>query len=149
MAKKNRLTLGRTDIASFPLLDLENIAIKMDTGAYTSAIHCHEIEQKTANGKELVSFSLLDPSHPAYTAARFEFENFEQRQIKNSFGIAESRFIISTTILLFGQEYPIELSLSARGEMKYPVLIGRKFLVGNFVVDPAKTNLSFKHMKSK
>lgn len=149
MAKKDKLTLGRTDKASFPQLDLKNIAIKMDTGAYTSAIHCHQIEQQTINGKEVISFSLLDPSHPSYTGARYEFEDFNQRQIKNSFGIAESRFVISTMILLFGQEYPIELSLSARGEMKYPVLIGRKFLVGNFVVDPAKTNLSFKHLKPK
>lgn len=32
--------IGRTDLIDFPELDLWNIGAKIDSGAYTSAIHC-------------------------------------------------------------------------------------------------------------
>lgn len=35
--------LGRIDIVDFPKLELYNIDVKIDTGAYTSAIHCSKI----------------------------------------------------------------------------------------------------------
>jgi len=44
--KKRKLrTIGRIDKADFPELNLQNIEVKIDTGAYTSAIHCDYIEE--------------------------------------------------------------------------------------------------------
>lgn len=116
----------------------------MDTGAYTSAIHCRAIKTKEVEGKEVLFFTLLDPSHHQYNKQEFSTEKFSQKTVKNSFGGSEKRFVINTTILLFGKEHPIDLSLSERGEMKFPILIGRKFLMKRFVVDSARTNLSYK-----
>ena len=53
-------------------------------------------------------------------------------------------FIITSDVLIFGKNHKIELSLTERGEMRYPILIGRKLLMGKFLVDTAKTDLSFK-----
>ena len=36
-------TIGRIDKADFPALDLFDIDIKIDTGAYTSSIHTHKV----------------------------------------------------------------------------------------------------------
>lgn len=146
---KERLTLGRKDKADFPELGLENIDIKMDTGAYTSAIHCHQIMIKEVDGKEVLCFTLLDPSHAQYNHKEYTTEKYREKLIKSSFGSSEKRFIIETDIELFGAKFPIELSLSERGEMKFPILIGRKFLMGAFVVDPAKHDLSFKAKQKK
>lgn len=121
--------------------------IKMDTGAYTSAIHCHKIEKKEKDGKEVLVFSLLDPSHPQYQDQEFSVEKYFEKRIKSSFGSSEKRYVIETDVMLFGQKYAIELSLSKRGEMKFPILIGRKFLMGKFIVDPSKYNLSYKKRK--
>ena len=52
------------------------------------------------------------------------------------------RYLIKTRICLFEQEYPIELTLSDREEMSFPILIGRKFLTHRFIVDVSKENLS-------
>ena len=41
-----KIVIGRFEKADFPLLDLENISIKIDTGAYTSSIHCDNIVEK-------------------------------------------------------------------------------------------------------
>lgn len=144
---KKKIIIGRKDKADFPDLELRNIDLKVDTGAYTSAIHCHKISTHEVDGQEILTFTLLDPSHRQYDDKEFTTDSFSVKRIKNSFGGSEQRFIIKTTIRLFGKRYPLELSLSERGEMKFPILIGRKFLMGNFIVDPSKYDLSLKQKR--
>jgi len=144
MKRKRKPTLGRRDKADFPEFNLIDLDVKIDTGAFTSAIHCHHIETTEQNGLKLIRFRLLDPSHPQYEEQVYSSSHFDERVIKNSFGKSERRYVIQTEIRLFGQDYPIELSLSERGEMKYPVLLGRKLLQGQFVVDVAKYDLSYR-----
>lgn len=146
---EKKITIGRKDKANFPKLALKNIDIKMDTGAYTSAIHCHQIEKKEKEGKEVLVFKLLDPSHTQYQNREIVVEHYKEKNIKNSFGSSEKRFIIKTDIVLFDEKYTIELSLSERGEMRFPILIGRRFLMGKFIVDPSKYDLSNKKKKIK
>jgi len=146
---KIKVTIGRKDKADFPELGLKNIAIKIDTGAYTSAIHCHNIEIKVIEGKDVLFFTLLDPSHPQYNNKEYSSANFVERKIKNSFGTSEKRYVIQTWIKIFRKKYIIELSLSDRGEMKFPILVGRRFLMGKFIVDSSKYDLSFKNSKKK
>lgn len=146
---KKKITIGRKDKVDFPEFNLNDIDIKMDTGAYTSSIHCHTIEKREVEGKELVVFTLLDPSHPQYDKQEFATGDYHEKQVKNSFGHSEKRFVVKTDIMLFGQKYPIQLSLSKRGKMKFPVLIGRRFLMGDFVVDTSEYNLSYKWRKKQ
>ncbi len=141
---KKKLTIGRNDFANFEEFGLQDVAIKVDTGAYTSAIHCHDITVARVDGVEVLKFRLLDPSHPQYNDKELSTRNFKQKSIRSSTGVAEKRYIIQTTIQLFAKTFPIQLSLSERGEMRFPVLLGRRFLKGKFLVDPAKYNLSLK-----
>lgn len=144
ISKPIRLLLGRTDIVDFPKLDLEGIDIKVDTGAYTSSFHSHSIE--VINGELICQF--LDPKHEKYHEKYFIFKDFSQKNVKSSNGIVETRFTIKTEILIFNKIEEIELTLTERGSMKYPVLLGRKFLSKKFIVDTAKKNLSFKKIKA-
>lgn len=139
-----KLTIGRRDFADFPELGLRDIAVKVDTGAYTSAIHCHHIKVKQRpDGTEVLTFKLLDPTHADYNERAFELTTFRTKRVRSSNGKAESRYLVKTKIRLFGRDFPIELSLSERGEMRFPVLIGRRLLMNRFVVDPAATDLSY------
>jgi hypothetical protein len=135
--------IGRSDIIDLPQLELFQLSAKIDTGANTSAIHYHHAEIIEKDGQQVLHFTLLDPSHPEYNDKSFYFSAFDQREIKNSFGHSEVRFVIDTEIVLFGQIYMTEFSLSDRGNLKFPILLGRK-LLRNFVVDVSKRNLSFK-----
>ena len=146
---KKKITIGRKDKVDFPELGFKNIDIKMDTGAFTSAIHCRKIEIRVIEEKNVLFFTLLDPSHSQYDNRQYSTEKFFEKKIKNSFGSSENRFIINTDIMVFGKIYPIELSLSERGEMRFPILIGRRFLMGKFVVDSSKYDLSFKKANKK
>ena len=145
--RKKRI-IGRRDIADFPKLQLKEIAVKVDTGAYTSSIHCRDINTKLVHGKEVLTFTLLDPSHPQFESKVYSIESFRKKMVRSSNGQTEERYLIKTNIQLFGKTYPISLTLSERGEMRFPILIGRKFLLGKFIVDPSQVDLSYQQ-KSK
>lgn len=135
--------IGRTDIANFPALNLEDIDIKIDTGAYTSSIHCKNIVKKN----NILFCEFLDPDHPNYNNKIFTFKEFETARVKSSNGIVSVRYAIKSNITLFEKTYSITLTLNDRNDMKYPVLIGRKFLIKKFTVDPELTNLSHNYNK--
>ncbi len=144
MTKRKLHTIGRIEIVELPEWNIQRIEAKIDTGAYTSSLHCHHIEEFEQDGKAFVRFNLLDPNHPAYNDQLIEFPIYDRRDVKSSNGVSETRFFIKTGIKFFDEEYSIELSLTDRSEMKYPILIGRKFVKNKFVVDVSKKNLSHK-----
>jgi hypothetical protein len=142
-----KITIGRADKADFPELSLSEIDVKIDSGAYTSSIHCSSINEITVDGVSLIKFTLLDPEHPSYNNQKFTFKNYASKIIKSSNGISEMRFMIQTEINIFNETFPIYLTLSERKDMKFPILLGRKFLNKKFVVDTAHKNLSHKLKK--
>jgi hypothetical protein len=135
--------LGRYDRVDLPELGLMNIHAKVDTGAYTCSLHCRKAE--IVNGK--LEFILLDEEHPEFTGMKFIFTEFEKREIKNSFGEVEKRFVILTSIKIFNEEITTEFSLSNRGSLKFPILIGRKILRDRFLIDVKQKNLSFREKR--
>ena len=136
--------IGRNEIVDLPVLELYGLRAKVDTGAYTSAIHYHHAEVVNWEGKKMLHFTLLDPSHPEYNDKSFYFEKYKTKIIKNSFGQSEERYIIKSVIRLFGKDIETEFSLSDRGSLKFPILLGRKLLNKHFIVDTSKKNLSLK-----
>lgn len=134
MPKKLKI-LGRREYVDFPELDLAALEAKIDTGAYTSALHCHDISVKKINGKETLCFYLLDPLHPEYNDREQRFTEFYKKVIKSSSGEAEERFIIKTLILIGGRKIRTSISLTDRGTMRYPVLVGRKMIKNKFIID--------------
>ena len=137
--------LGRYDRVDLPQLGLINIHAKVDTGAYTSSLHCHKAQ--VVDG--ILEFILLDEEHPEFTGMKFTFREFEERYIKNSFGEVERRFVIITTLKIYNEEISTEFSLSNRGSLKFPILIGRKILRNRFLIDVTKKNLSYKEKRRK
>ncbi len=134
--------IGRQDIADFPDLKLENVEVKIDTGAYTSSFHCHAIRLEDHDGRERLHCLFLDPGHERYSSRKIVFERFSLKKVRSSNGLMEERFSVETTIRLFNRMFPIELTLTERGNMRFPVLLGRKFLSRRFVVDPCRKNMS-------
>ena len=143
LLKSSMIIIGRKDKADFPELGLYDIDAKVDTGAYTSSIHCHDIMEVDEVGVSKVRFRLLDPSRPSYNNMELIHSIYAKREIKNSFGQVEERYIIKTKVLLFDRLFDIELSLTDRSRMVYPVLLGRKLLFNHFIVDVRQTDLSY------
>jgi len=137
--KEHKIVIGRKDIADFPEIGFNQVEVKIDTGAYTSSIHCSKIYVENA----ILYCNFLDEKHPEYSLKTHSFNNFRTINVKSSNGIAQIRYEIKTRISIFKKDYTISLSLSDRSDMKFPVLLGRKFLNPKFVVDPALVDLSF------
>jgi len=139
------LILGRSDRVDLPGLGLTDIHAKIDTGAYTSSLHCSRAQ--VVAGK--LEFVLLDEEHPEFTGMKFTFEEYDQREIKNSFGEAELRYVIKTTVRIHNKTYKTQFSLSDRDNMKFPILLGRRVLKKRFLIDVSKTDISFNSKKQQ
>ncbi|PKR79533.1 hypothetical protein CW751_14630 [Brumimicrobium salinarum] len=68
--------IGKNDIADLPLYNLKHVNIKIDSGAYTSTIHCKEIN--LVNNQLQVVF--LDENQKGYTGEKFIFDSFKQKK---------------------------------------------------------------------
>lgn len=135
----DKVTIGRFDRADFPDLHLNDISIKIDTGAYTSSIHCDNIIEEEG----VLKCTFLDEEHKLYNGKEFTFSDYDVVFVKSSNGMVQKRYQIQTRITLFNRTFKISLSLSARQEMRFPVLLGRKFLTKKFIVDTELFDLSF------
>lgn len=133
--------IGRFDRADFPDLHLKDIAVKIDTGAYSSAIHCDNIQEEDG----VLRCTFLDQEHQLTNGKEFTFTDFDVVFVRSSNGIVQRRYQIQSRIKIFDTIYKISLSLSARQEMRYPVLLGRKFLTKKFIVDTEYMDLSHKN----
>jgi len=129
------LLIGRREFIDLPLLDIVGIEAKLDTGAYTSSIHCENIFVHNKNNKAVLSFSISQIIHGSEQSKTFYFEEFSQKKIKNSFGELEQRYTIKTIVKLGSKKIMATLSLSNREKMRYPVLIGRKLIKNKFIID--------------
>ncbi|SFB79083.1 Uncharacterized conserved protein [Zunongwangia mangrovi] len=139
MSESKKTIIGRFDKADFPVLNLEGISVKIDTGAYTSSIHCDEIVEKD----DVLYCKFLDEEHDQYNGKEFIFKDYDIIYVRSSNGMIQKRYQIESKIKLFNKIYKISLSLSSRQEMRFPVLLGRKFLSNKFIVDPQLIDLSF------
>ena len=135
-------TIGIIDMIDLPEAGIFGLPCKVDTGADTSAVHCERIRIKEINGKDHLAFKLLDRHHPLYSNKEIVTDQFKEKKVKSSFGDYEYRYQVKLKMTIFGRNYKVAFNLSNRKNMKYPVLIGRRFLANKFVVDVSKSNLS-------
>ncbi|MGI4875173.1 MAG: ATP-dependent zinc protease family protein [Janthinobacterium lividum] len=145
MKRLPKRLIGRRELIDLPALALRGIAAKVDTGAYTNAIHCDEVHLATdlATGQPLLHVRLLDPEHPATDGQLLTFSEFAQRHIRSSNGEVQVRYVIRTVVRLFGENFDTEFSLADRSDLRHPVLLGRALLrQGRFIVDVARRDLS-------
>jgi hypothetical protein len=132
---KPKKVIGRREKIDLPDLELSGLEAKIDTGAYTSAIHCEGIELIEEEGRIKISFHIAPPRNQGVTARIFKTEAFTIKNIRSSFGQTERRYVIRTRVRIGKRLVRAEFSLSDRTEMRYPVLLGRKLLKHRFIVD--------------
>ncbi len=67
---------------------------------------------------------------------------YKTKSVKSSNGVVQTRASIKVQVKFAGKVYQTVVSLTNRSDMKYPMLIGRKFLKDRFLVDVSKKNLT-------
>ena len=130
--------IGRIEPISILDLELFDIDAKIDTGAYSNSLHCDDITVEDG----FVTFRLLDKVHPSYHNKKIKIPLYQEKRVKSSNGIIQKRAFIQVNVKFANKIYKTVISLTSRADMKYPMLIGRKFLKNRFLVDVSKKNLS-------
>jgi len=148
--KTDKLIIGRWDFADFLDFNIENVPVKIDTGAYTSSIRCSSIEEVETKDGKVLRYTILHKDHPIPVERRsFETKNYTTKRVRNSGGKTKMRYKIQTTVRMFGEDRLVEFTLAKRKRMKFPVLLGRKFLGSKFLVDSSKAKLSYNKKNKK
>jgi hypothetical protein len=145
--KSSKLHLGWREWVDLPELGLKNIKAKVDTGARTSALHAFELRTFKDKGKQRVEFKMHPNQHDRKTVVVCTADIKDQREVRDSGGHREMRWIIETPVSIGGETWPIEITLTARDDMLFRMLLGRTAMRGRMLVDPSRSYLACKRNK--
>ena len=123
--------VGYIESVDLPEIELFELDAKIDTGADSCSIHCDDIMIEG----EIVTFLLHDEVHEAYHGKKITLPIHNIKRVKSSNGKSEERIFIISLIKLGCKTYEAEISLTNRENMKYPMLIGRRFLSHHYLID--------------
>jgi len=130
--------IGWVEYVEFPDWGIRGIKCKTDTGARTSALHVENLTKK-ANGT--IEFDVVVNRRRPFRLQRVKATSAKRRRVRSSNGLYEIRHFITTRIRIGGWEREIEISLVSRSDMVFRMLLGRKALERQLLVDPARRNL--------
>lgn len=135
MIKKKRLTLGSLTDVAIPALGIENVIAKVDTGAFSGALHCTDITVKRQGKKGTLYFTPLGDEKLATST-----HDFKEVIVRSASGHEAVRYIIPVTLVIEGQQFETLIGLTDRTVMKREMLLGRRFLLEhNALVDVSLT----------
>lgn len=132
--KATTTTIGRLEHIALTGLGVSRVIAKIDTGAFRSALHYQKLGIRTVDGerKLVVTFQM------GGVRKKKVFSNFTRVKVKSSNGSISTRYLISTMVRLNGHAVRTQFTLFDRSDMKFQVLLGRKFLRGRFLVDVSR-----------
>jgi len=134
--------IGWREWVGLPDLGVPRIKVKVDTGARTSALHAYDLEEFEKSGDPWIRFSIHPMQRTTKEVVAAEAPILEWRNVRSSSGHASRRPVIRTELLLAGRNWPIDLTLTARDEMGFRMLVGRRAVRHRFVVDPGRSYLA-------
>jgi hypothetical protein len=136
MAGETPHVIGWKERVSFPDWGVRRVRVKIDTGARTSALGAdfYSLSDDPSRGRVAELQITFDRRHPERrTTIRAPVLAFVV--VANSSGMREERPVVETRIRLGPVTKPVRFTVTNRTRMRFPVILGRRALAGDFVVD--------------
>jgi hypothetical protein len=130
------ITLGWRERLALPQLGIDMLKAKLDTGARSSALHVDALDSFERDGATWLRFALTLGRRQPRTV-ECEAPALDRRVVIDTGGHGTERWFVRTEVLVAGRRYPIDVSLTDRRHMLFPMLLGRSALLGRFAVDPS------------
>jgi hypothetical protein len=136
------LVIGWKEYVDFVDWGIRRVKVKIDTGARTSALDVTSYELRQADGPGLVAELrlALDRRHPDRLTV-VQTPVLQMVVISNSSGIREQRPLVETAVRLGPVVKRVRLTVTNRAGMLFRMIVGRKALEGDFVVDVSRKYL--------
>lgn len=138
----DKYVVGRKEKVAFPDLRRRNIVARIDTGAYSTAAHCDRIWTEKFGKEKVLCCRFLKRSKRVT-----RFHKFRQRKVRSSNGEVQLRYVVRLKMKLGPVELESDVTLTDRSTMNYSVLIGRRFLAKEFIVDVSRTYIQSRKKK--
>jgi len=129
-------TLGWRERLALPMLGIPLLKAKLDTGARSSSLHVDTLESFERAGDTWLRFSVSVGGRHRI-AVTCETLALDRRSVTDTGGRRTLRWFIRTDVVLAGQRFAVDINLTDRRHMLFPMLLGRSALHGRFAVDPA------------
>lgn len=133
---QQKYAVGWREFVALPALGIDKIKAKVDTGARTSCLHTYKIEPFTQENELWVRFWI----HPEQNNTEIALETcakvVDKREVRDSGGHVEMRYVIETMLDIGYEQWPIEMTLTDRDSMRFRMLLGRTAMHGKILVDP-------------
>jgi len=110
------------------------VEARIDTGAELASLHCDCITPIERNGEKWVSFVVENTEG---RPVLMEQKVLRIATIKRHFGEVQERMVVKLGVCLGNTYKEAEITLVDRSGLTYPMLVGRDFLEGSFIVDPS------------
>lgn len=131
------LVFGSFEPVVLPAFSDDEFMAKIDTGAYSGAIHCSELKEVIRDGKKALWFKPL-----TCKKARIAKE-YTRKYVRSSTGHRVLRYLITTDLVVHGKKYRVKIGLSDRRDMQYEILIGRRFLREHGIIVDVRINQEY------
>ena len=132
---------GWREWVALPELGVDAVKAKIDTGARTSALHASHIREYNEAGAPWVRFCLHPNQRSQAGAIWCDAPIADRRDVRNSGGKAEPRYVIETELRIGSAAWNIELTLTSRANMGFRMLLGRTAVRGRYLVDAGRSYL--------
>ncbi len=128
--------IGSTEYVE--IAGIKNIPAKIDTGADSSAIWASDINMEQDGS---LSFLLFSQKSPLFTGKRIRTSDYKAKIVRSSHGDTQVRYRVKLPLKLGGNTLETDFTLANRSRNSFPVLIGRRTIKGEFLVDTSKTSI--------
>lgn len=130
-----KTVIGWSEYVSFPDWHVNAMKAKVDTGARTSALHVEDLE--TLDNGEVEFYVVLKVNGPR-RRKKVRAKVVKWAKVRSSTGDYKKRCFVKTRVQVGPVLKEIEISLVCREKMVYRMLLGRKALERDFVVDVSR-----------